>query len=168
MIVAISLLVMTMFAAGPQTASAAVTCNSNFDSIGTGTVFAVIYETSNYNSGQDGAHSGGLCIRASSTGGINIPILKNVDYNNPLDTSVVCDGQLATSYNTWNDCAGSLKVSLDCHHDVDFYSSENYSGLMYSYSASANNPGPWGIGWDNVMSSIKVIYHSVCQSAPAP
>lgn len=146
--------------------SAAVACASNYDQIGSGSVMAVIYETANYNAGQDGAHSGGLCIKASSTGSIYIPNLKNVAYRNPLDGSLakVCDGQLASSYGTWNDCAGSLKVAVDCHHSVLFYSSENYSGLMWSYrNTTVGNPGPWGIGWDNVMSSVKIVYSSLCK-----
>ena len=153
--------------ASPMAAS--VTCNSNYDEIGSGLVNAVIYESHDYNAGQDGAHSGGLCIRYGTTSGINIPDLKNVNYRNPLDTgfSHICDGQLISSYGTWNDCAGSLKVTIDCHHTISFYSSANYDGLMWSYGGeNGNNPGPWGMGWDNVMSSIRVIYHSACISSP--
>lgn len=156
-------------AAGPTAAS--FSCNSGWDHRGSGSCVAILYETPNYNGASGdwfGPNGGALALYVTSTGSLSIPDLKAVGYDVPgPDTQdyVRCDGQLISSYGTWNDCASSIRVSIDCHHAVTFYSDANYGGsIVYSFSASGS-VSSMSLSKDNTISSLKITYHSVCATS---
>lgn len=162
-LLAVSILV----ASGASIVDAAFSCSAGglYDLAGSGNVYLELFETQNYNIGQDAAHSGVLCIAAPATGSTNIPNLKNVAYTNDYDQSPahVCDGQLATSYGTWNDCTGSVKASIDCHHSFSLYKDSDYGGtLVWSGTVSAQLS--FNAASNDIVSSVKITYHSACQT----
>lgn len=143
--------------------------------IGSGTLYVKLFEGRNYETGSNTAQ---LCIRASGTGSTNVPDLNNVAYTGSSDH--ICDGQLIQDYGNWNDCASSIQSQFsDCHHTITVYSGTNYTNGYTangkgwpSWSSTVNfpdlgdpffnsSPDP-----NNSISSLKVTYHSVCQSAP--
>lgn len=158
-------LVLGLFIAAPiASVSGAVPCPTGGTYVGSGTVVAVIYESHDYNAGQTANFRGALCIRAPSSGGTLIPNLGNVNYVDGSQADV-CDGQLLTSYGSWNDCAGSYKVSIGCHHKVYFYNGANYANLMWTVLPPGQNRATMLPGWDNTMSSIRVTYSALCATS---
>lgn len=156
------LLIGSLFATASPVAAFTSSCGQT---VGSGTLYAVLYESDNYNGGSTfpfGPDGGVLCVRASSTGSTLVPNLKNVLYDVP-GTSTSCSGQVFTSDGTWNDCVSSFQVQLDCHHSIAFYQDASYGSLAYSYSASATR-ATLPFGWDNTFSSLKLTYHSTCIS----
>jgi hypothetical protein len=166
---AAALLALGSLFAGASGVAASYSCTAGgtLDVVGTGTGWVKLYETQDYNVGQDGAHSGILCVRAATNGGLNLADMKGVTYSNDSDTSATCDGQLITSHGTWNDCVGSMRVSIDCHHSVAAWDDSGFSGnLLASWSVSGQ--ASFSAQRNDTMSSIKVSYHAVCQTAPGP
>lgn len=165
-----SIIALGMLGATVAPVSASFTCSGDgYDWAGSGTTYVKIYELTNYNPPGDPANSGILCVRAPSSGSTSIPDLKTVAYTNVWDTFSPkhCDGQLITSYGTWNDCASSVKVSMDCHHQVTAWPDANYGGTpIFAFSVSGQFS--MSIGGDNRVSSLKITYNSICQTAPAP
>lgn len=143
--------------------------------IGTGTLYVKLFEGINY---EYGGTAAALCIRASGTGSTNVPDLNNVAYQSEGDH--ICDGQLIQDYGNWNDCASSIQSQFsDCHHTITVYSGINYTNgytrtglpaLDPSWTATQNIPNMNNLNWSpsasDSISSLKVTYHAVCQSAP--
>ena len=160
-VVALALVISTMLVTAAPTLAFASSCGQT---VGSGTLYAVLYESDNYNDnfGQPaGPDYGVLCIRAASTGSTLVPNLKNVLYQ-VAGGDASCSGQLATSFNTWNDCISSFQIVLDCHHDFAFYQDSNYGSASYAYSWPGGSKSSLVFGQDNTFSSLKLTYHSAC------
>jgi hypothetical protein len=138
--------------AGPLAAPVAAGNSCN----GSGSWMVVIYE----NSGFWGDPGGPGCVGFNAS----VSNLKSIPFSDGGNT---CNGQYWTSYNTWNDCTSSVKVSINCHYKVAMYKGSDYTEGTLGFSASYNY-STMPSGWDNVISSIKITYSSICQTEPAP
>jgi hypothetical protein len=139
-----------------------------------GHLYLKLFEGVNYETGTNTVQ---LCIRATATGSTLVPDLNNVDYpDGSGSTDNICNGQLIQDFGNWNDCASSLQSQFtDCHHTVTVYSGINYTypyspALSWSSTTNISDLGRIVGGWqpdaNNSISSLKVSYHAVCQSAP--
>lgn len=149
-------------------AAASLSCPSSSDVVGSGNTYAILYESPNYNDGRDVQFPdyAQLCLKASSTGALGVPDFKAISYRGGSGLGDgICDGQLATSYHTWNDCASAVRVSIDCHHKVSFYENTNYSGLLMSFSVSGGYSS-LNITTNDKFSSMRITYTSVCATSP--
>ena len=134
---------------------------------GYSTVWFVGYESPNFNVGADANKNSTLCLWWNTTQSYGEPNLKDVPLFSSEDS--ICEGQLATSWGTWNDCISSFKVYLDCHHAFSLYADANYSGVLYSFSDTGTfTRATMPFGWDNAASSLRLTYHTLCGGAPAP
>lgn len=128
---------------------------------GSGTIRLILYEMPDYNVGEPMPNNrGALCI-ASGSATFSIPNLKDVLYAD--NTEISCNGQSATSWHTWNDCASSFKFVSDCHHALTMYVNANYDLLSYTSTGSWSVPS-MGAN-NNTVSSLRVQYYTACQSA---
>lgn len=164
-LVSIALAISTLVSQ-PVPISAAVTCPTGSDVVGSGTTYAVGYEYHGFVADQT-PHGTTLCFKAPSTGSLAVINLKNVGYTG---SDNVCDGQaIPTSGGTWNDCISALKVSLDCHHSATFWISSDYDSTYPFLSVT----GAWSSSdlrnqppMDEAISSVKISYHSSCVTSP--
>jgi len=146
--------------AGPVAAS--VSCPAGADVRGSGTTYVVLYEATNY-AGVYAPDGRALCLRAPTATSASWSSLKNVTYSDQDGNDGVCDGQLFTSFDTWNDCASSFKVGADCHHKVTLYQDASFGGAFLSYT-TAYNKSTLG-AWNDVISSVKITYTSACATS---
>jgi hypothetical protein len=168
-VLALGMLIPALLA--PSVALAALTCPTTSEQHygNTGNpILGILYEGPNWPVGYPDGHT--LCIHVPVNGSISIANLKTVAYAyDSFHENNVCYGQLATSYGTWNDCASGVKVNFSCHYSAIFYGDANYTGgSSYSFSASGTVANLATIGQDNIWSSLKITYHSICGGAPAP
>ena len=102
-----------------------------------------------------------VCIHSHAGSSWSWVNLKTLAY--PSGGDGVCDGQLATSYGTWNDCITGLKFSADCHWSFSLYADSSFGSLLYGWS-SPHTVDDMPFGWDESASSFRLTYSSVCQS----
>ena len=136
----------------------ALTCPGSSSVWGSGSTTRVIfYEAASYVTGDPDGQT--VCVKPGSGG----YFLTDFRYKDYPGSDGVCDGQLATSFDTWNDCVSSFKVLGTCHWHVTFYSDRLYGGASW-YISSALNRSTLG-SWNDVISSMRITYSSVCQSS---
>lgn len=78
--------------------------------------------------------------KSANLGCVDISNLKNKTTN--LAPLQPCDGQLFTSYGTWNDCPSSVSFNLSAPTEVCLHTDANYSGNVLKVLP--------GIGWGNL------------------
>lgn len=80
--------------------------------------------------------------KSANFGCADISNLKNVTTNIPPLTP--CDGQLFTSFGTWNDCPSSVSFNLSGATQVCLWNETNYTGSVIKVLP--------GVGWGNLPS----------------
>jgi hypothetical protein len=160
-----TMLLATTLAVGvqPTFAFSASDCSSTrvaVHKIGSGTLYAEAFEYANYNSGN--ISLGVLCIYAPTTGSSSSNEFKQEAFIDGYGGNH-CDGQLATSYGSWNDCVSSIQFVSDCHHTLTFYTNSSYDSVAWSSAATVSVSG-LSFLVDNTFSSMRLTYHSACLS----
>lgn len=141
----------------PTVATASIACPTFATQRGSGTNVVVLYEGTGFTNSQPNHNALCMAVDINHHAGLILPNLKNIGFND----ATPCDGQLFTSFGSWNDCITAIKLSAPCNYVFTAGLDLNLASPAVSWQGTGSN-SDLPFGTDEAISSVGLQWVSQC------